>query len=526
MFAEAEEGWDLKRLYADLAAAKQVWAPYKRKGLTNTEKEHLRGLLCGCSPTEIAKRLHKQPNTVEEALSETLYRYVETAIAQPENSLTHWREILSWLETAGYKKTSSLTTQTNYRVDWGEAPDISLFCDRTCELSVLQKWILEEKCRVVAILGMGGIGKTSLAVKLTQSVLDDFEYLIWRSLRYAPPFSETLQDILGFLLSSDRIVSDTSQLIKFFQQHRCLLVIDGVENVLAAGDFAGAYHCDRRDYQEFIQRFAESSHQSCLVLTNQEKTREIATLAGNTSPVRTLKLTGLGSAAAKDILIQKGLSEQENWESLIELYQGNPLALKMVATTIQDVFQGSVSEFLRYSSIFLGDFEEILQQHFQRLSRLEKEILYGLFLEGKPVSIDEWREDLWSNLSMTELVRAIESLIRRSLLDVSQSRDRLYYSLQPVVSKYVKNQLIEQVCKEVLIANRTQSIQSTSLLKSRLLLQFQQYLPDGNKVMNYRIIQVKIATKLQNRLTETHPDTWEEELNKLLSLVPQPSLRG
>ena len=291
-----------------------------------------------------------------------------------------------------------------------------------------------------------------------------------------------------------------------------MLVIDGVDNVLAAGEFAGEYHRDRQGYQELIRRLAESSHQSCLLLTSQEKTREIAALAGNASPVRTLKLTGLSSA--KEILIQKGLSEQDNWDSLIELYQGNPLALKM------DVFGGSVDDFLRHSSIFLGDFEEILQQHFQRLSRLEKEILYGFFLEGKPVSIYEGREALWSNLSMTEFVRVIESLVRRSLLEITPPSDRLYYSLQPVVSKYVKTQLIEQVCQDILIANRTQTIQPTSLLKSRLFHQFHQ---DANKVMNYRIIQVKIENKLRTRLEETHPETWEEELNKLLSLVPQVS---
>ena len=521
-FAEAAQRWDLERLYADLAEAKKVWAPYKRTGLTNTEREHLRGLLCGYSPREIAQRLHKQPNTVEEALSETLYRYVETAIARPENSLNHWREILSWLETAGYKKTSR--SAKTYRVDWGDAPDISLFCDRASELALLQKWILEENCRVVAILGMGGIGKTALAVKLARAVVDRFDYSIWRSLRYAPPFLETLQDILEFLLFSDRTVSDIAQLIRVFQERRCLLVIDGVENVLAAGELAGEYHRDRQEYRELIRWFAESYHQSCLVLTSQEKTREIAAIAGTTSPVRTLKLTGL--SAAKELLVQKGLSEQENWEPLIELYQGNPLALKIVATTIQDVFGGSVDEFLRHSSIFLGDFEEILQQHFQRLSWLEKEILYGLFLEGKPVSIYEWRESLWSNLSITEFVRAIESLVRRSLLELNRAGSRIHYGLQPVVSHYVKTQFIEQICREILRANRTQIVNQNSLLKSRLLLQFRQGLNDVNKVMNYRILQVKIEKKLRIRLEDTHPDTWEEELNKLLSFVPQLSLQG
>ena len=48
------------------------------------------------------------------------------------------------------------------------------------------------RCRLVAILGMGGIGKTALAVKLAEQVQDRFEYLFWRSLRNAPPVEDIL----------------------------------------------------------------------------------------------------------------------------------------------------------------------------------------------------------------------------------------------------------------------------------------------------------------------------------------------
>lgn len=44
--------WDLEALYTDLASA-------KGKRLTPMEKLHLRGLLCGYSPAEIAEKLRK-----------------------------------------------------------------------------------------------------------------------------------------------------------------------------------------------------------------------------------------------------------------------------------------------------------------------------------------------------------------------------------------------------------------------------------------------------------------------------------
>lgn len=42
------------------------------------------------------------------------------------------------------------------RVDWGEALDVPSFYGREEELAVLSRWIAEDRCRVVSVLGMGG----------------------------------------------------------------------------------------------------------------------------------------------------------------------------------------------------------------------------------------------------------------------------------------------------------------------------------------------------------------------------------
>ncbi len=83
--------------------------------------------------------------------------------------------------------------------DWGEAPDIAWFVGRAAELALLQEWLLAERCRLVAVLGMGGIGKTILAARLAQAVAASFERVYWRSLRNAPPVSEWLAGAIGFL---------------------------------------------------------------------------------------------------------------------------------------------------------------------------------------------------------------------------------------------------------------------------------------------------------------------------------------
>jgi len=93
-FEEAASQWDLNRLYRDLALA-------KGEELTPVEKAHLRGLLCGCSPKEIAQQLCKSRKGVEVDLSKTVYQYVRNVLHNGE--VKNWRNIPVWLEHAGYK---------------------------------------------------------------------------------------------------------------------------------------------------------------------------------------------------------------------------------------------------------------------------------------------------------------------------------------------------------------------------------------------------------------------------------------
>ncbi|MDZ7967417.1 MAG: NB-ARC domain-containing protein [Nostoc sp. DedSLP03] len=375
-------------------------------------------------------------------------------------------------------------SSSNTRLDWGEAIFNSAFYGRVEELITLEQWILNEQCQLVALLGIGGIGKTALSVKFAQKIQDNFEYVIWRSLREAPPVKIILGNLIQFLSDEQETESNlpesfsdrVSRLLYYLQNYRCLAILDNAESILRSGSRAGLYREGYEEYGELLRRVGEASHQSCLVLTSREKPREIALLEGQALPVRSLPLNGLKVTEGQEILKLKGLSAAEDeWKVMIERYAGNPLALKIVATTIQDVFDGNVTGFLQQDTAVFGDIRDILEQQFERLSDLEKEIMYWLAINREPMALPELRNDITLQVPQAKLMEAVESLLRRSLIEKTSLQDparsllprkgtpmptptlieksKALFTLQPVVMEYMTSRLIEQVCEEIVTQN-------------------------------------------------------------------------
>src|SRR5437016_5373199 len=313
------------------------------------------------------------------------------------------------------------------RVEWGEALDVPTFYGREGELATLAQWVVEEGCRVVSVLGLGGIGKSALAVQVMHRLADQFDVVIFRSLRDAPSCEALLDECLRVLtpqplsLVPVGLEPRISRLLEHLRSSRVLLVLDNLESLLSEGDVRGRLRPGSEGYGRLLRRLAETEHQSCLLLTSREKPAGLRALEGSRTPVRSLRLAGLDAAACEQLLAAHELvGPPDKRTRLVEIYESNPLALNIVAETIADLFGGEIDQFLSTGTVIFGSITELLEEQWARLSTLEQAVLFWLAIVREPVSIDELQAMLVTPLSGVQVLEAVDSLHRRSLIERGQ----------------------------------------------------------------------------------------------------------
>lgn len=387
------------------------------------------------------------------------------------------------------------------RRDWGEAPEVFTVYGRADELATLNQWITRDRCRLVAILGMGGMGKTTLAVKLAEQIQDEFEYVIWRSLRNAPPVQEILNDLFQVVSNPqgaprpETIEGYISQLIHVLRSKRCLLILDNLETVLQEGSRAGCYQPAYEAYGQLLRLVGETGHQSCVLITSREKPKGFDYREGQQSPICSLQVTGLPTHAGQQVAqFQEQLTGSEDeWDILVQHYAGNPLALKIVAPAIQDFFAGNLAsflEFLQQGTLVFDDIRSLLERQFNRLTDLEQQVMYWLAINREPVSLADLQADLMHPVSPGELLETLKSLQRRSLLEKVSDR----FTQQPVVMEYIVEQIIEHGYQEIIDQQFTQ-LRAHALLKART----QNYIREAQIRLILRPILEKLLTTFHSQ---------------------------
>ncbi len=318
--------------------------------------------------------------------------------------------------------------------DLSYAPEILNFSGHSSELSIFKQWILDNNIRLITLYGLSEIGKSTFISYLITQIKDNFDYIIWRNLSEVHHFDKLTYDLRQYFGKFQQ--QTFPKILDYFINYRCLLILDDFQNLFKTNELAGEFLPEYQDYSKFFQEVVTLSHQSCLIIISWEKPRHLSSLERNNHHLKTFHLKGFAGNNT-EILQENDLQDEDKWSELIELYQGHPSWLNIIVEIINDLFNGSVANFLNYNQeLFLGDIELILERHLSRLSLSEKKVIYWLANNDNYLDIFTISSKL--ELSNIEFLKIVQSLERRCLIEKVTNNGDKVFQLNSVFKQFLK----------------------------------------------------------------------------------------
>jgi WD40 repeat protein len=345
--------------------------------------------------------------------------------------------------------------------NWG---DVNLgiedrFYGRTIEIALLTNWCLHERCRLILLVGMGGMGKTRLTWEIAHQFEHKFDRTIWRSLLNAPTVTELCADLLQCFSSQPQLELPNSVegrielVISCLKVNRCLLILDNVESILAGQVQSGQYLLGYGDYDRLFRAIGELPHQSCAILTSREQPHTIArSQIVNPQLVRSIAIGGMMADAAHQFVQSYGCPQlpAQIWQEIYAHYGGNPLALKIVTMTAVEITGGGAKilelyPLMKQGKLQFRDIDDVLARQFERLSEIEQQLVYWLAIEREPVTGSELRSNLLPDGNISGIINALQSLARRCIITAREKT----WSIQPVTIAYLTSRSINLFVAEL-----------------------------------------------------------------------------
>lgn len=338
---------------------------------------------------------------------------------------------------------------------WGTAPAQVELIGREREEEVLWN-LLASGTRGIGVFGPPGVGKSSLVGNIARHVSENFENVLWHSLRSAPPLREVLDRWLAAVRItplSERLGERLDLLIAFLARSRTLVVLDNAETVFDDARVPSVRQGDP-EYRELLDRIITNPGNSTLIVTSTVLFDPFHTRIME-SGLGLVELSGLNRDAIRSLLLRGGARATRTEAQQVErAYSGNPQAVLVLAEFVRDAYGGDLSRLLKVERDLVNfeRFDHLLERQISALSAEERLLLFLLVVWREPVSLEILYRELRDHLglrapvSVGEIVAKLRA--RHLVIDTAQGVTASGFMLE-LVTHY----LVRTIAHEIVSGN-------------------------------------------------------------------------
>ncbi len=323
------------------------------------------------------------------------------------------------------------------------------FVGRALELSEVTELLVQPDCRLLSVVGAGGVGKTRLALKIAQQRLeaggfaDGVVFVPLEAHTSAATIPAVVADALGLTLSGQEDAS--SVVLRFLAEKRLLLVLDNFEQLLGG--------------TVFVRELTRNCPRLKLLVTSRMKLNLeqewIVTVEGMTFPEESTTLERAAYFDAVQLFSMRARRAQPGFSltaetlpavaRICQLVHGMPLAIELAASWLRALPVSEVAKEMEAGTDRLESLtQDVPERHrsvravfdhsWSLLSQREKEVLRRL-----SVFRGGFRREAAAVVSGATLP-VLARLVDKSLLYMSLEGR---YDRHPLLAQYTREKLAE-----------------------------------------------------------------------------------
>jgi len=359
--------------------------------------------------------------------------------------------------------------------------------------------------KVLAIIGQGGMGKTSLAVKLAEALGVNWQKSVFQkgeslpagdyecAMYFEAKERTSFDDVAGFLLSeglgiqaAEALKTADEKIAKIMaglQQTRCLLVLDNLESILHPAVEAGnrdilaaaqVHRAISPDWGKLLNALVYQQHQSQTILTSREVPADLADtrypgLAPDSELVHIEVLQGVDFAAGVEILRQRKLTDTlADLQWISQRVEGHVFLLTQLAA----LGKGKPGFLRKHPELVTKNAEPMLREQLTRKSAAAIDLLRRMCVLRVPIDVrgltflrlytDDFEKDMRFEVAavleepaeLTEAeINETESILQRlvgaSLVQSRYDEEKCekFYDLHRVIEEFLQGEYRDELPK-------------------------------------------------------------------------------